>query len=256
MKILFFISISRAQFFAVRENVSSVAVYTRACNLSLHLCVPSTRLLAKRHGQHVVHVYTWLSEKRAEKRETGMENGGEVQRENPLPQITRLGLLFIVGNFCSHREGASDRRDRRMICALDTLSNPRGRSMRRHTACPRSQFEFLCFVIFFSFFLSSSFGKEMRAKRDENRATILRDKNNYAYVCEKRDIDIRFDALSETEKAIRRARNATYRKNGVPLGERNDPRVVHSPRFICFLTFSDIQLPRYEILCGEPVAKT
>lgn len=103
-----------------------LARFTRERNLSLHLCVPSTRLLAKRHGQHVVHVYTWLSEKRAKwrrKRETGMENGGEVQRENPLPQITRLGLLFIVGNFCSHREGASDRRSKNDLCAGHALES-------------------------------------------------------------------------------------------------------------------------------------
>lgn len=40
----------------------------------------------------------------------------EEEEENPLPQITRLGLLFIVGNFCFHREGASDRRSKDDLC--------------------------------------------------------------------------------------------------------------------------------------------
>lgn len=113
-------------------------------------------------------------EESREERKTGMENGGEVQRENPLPQITRLGLLFIVGNFCSHREDASDRRDRRMICALDTLSNPRGRSMRRHTVCPRSSEDrnLSFFPPLYSF--HSSFPLHLAKKRGRSATKIAR----------------------------------------------------------------------------------
>lgn len=88
-----FLFISRPVF-AKRENVSSGTVYTRACNLSLHLCVPSTRLLAKCHGQHVVHVYTWLSEKRAKWERNGDgEWRGSAARE---PVTSNYTARFII----------------------------------------------------------------------------------------------------------------------------------------------------------------
>jgi len=56
-------------------------------------------------------------EKQEGEREKRKGARGDAGRENPLAQITRLGLLFIVGNFCFHREGASDRRSKDDLCA-------------------------------------------------------------------------------------------------------------------------------------------
>jgi len=107
------------------------------------------------------------SERRGKERETG--------RENPLAQITRLGLLFIVGNFCFHREGASDRRSKDDLCAERSRIRARERErereretearIRRASTVQGSRLKFL----------PASRGSNATAPRDdsrESRATI------------------------------------------------------------------------------------
>jgi len=174
--------------------------------------VPSTRLLAKRREQHVVHVYT---------RRTRGERGGRSRkecerrgkkRENPLAQITRLGLLFIVGNFCFHREAsASDRRSKDDLCAERSQierERERGGSTRRASTAQESQFKFL------------------PASRESNAAATRQSRrDNNAH---EREIDrsIKECSTNVTSPA---------------------PRAL-----VRFLTFSDIQLPRHEISRAKP----
>lgn len=166
--IIFFISRS---VFAKRENVSSGTVYTRACNLSLHLCVPSTRLLAKCHGQHVVHVYTWLSERREAKWERNGDGEwwGSAAREPVTSNYTARFIIYCRQFLLPPRrcirpaiEEWFVRRTRSRIHAVDQWGGTHRVSIVRG-----SQFEFLPrarlgSVIFFSSFPSFSAQRNAR----------------------------------------------------------------------------------------------
>jgi len=108
-------------FYAMQKYFFRPGLQRAACNLCSHLCVSSTRLLSRSATNNMLSTCIRGEREESKERKTGKESEDEGRREtgreNPLPQITRLGLLFIVGNFCFHREGASDRRSKDDLCA-------------------------------------------------------------------------------------------------------------------------------------------
>lgn len=133
----FFSSQFRGQlFFVAREYFFWRGLHGGACNLGLHLCVSSTRLLAKRH-EHVVHVYTWRAERRAKREKRGRR--ALWRRGARKPVTSNYTARFII--YCRQFLLPPRRCIRPTIegwFVRRTLSNPRDRSMRMHTCRVRS----------------------------------------------------------------------------------------------------------------------
>lgn len=189
-----------------------------------------------------------------EEKKPGKESGGEGGSEKTR-YLKLHGSVYYLSSAISAStekvhptEGSKDDlcAGRSRIRAIDQ----RGCAHRARSAEDRNLNFFLDRMAdrYSSFFFNSLSGSRRIAESSDSRATTLR---NDARVERKTHARCRICRERRRDRGVRKTPASC--KNSVPFNKRND--LALRARLICFLTFSDIQLPRREVLRREPRRK-